>query len=172
MITTDVLVVGCGPSGLVAALALARSGVAVLAITKHSELSPTPRAHLTNQRSLEVLADLGVGDTARALAIPYSFMPDASFMRSLTGDEFGRMRGLGADYEGLSNSRQASPYEVSDLPQHILEPMLFGAAVKAGCHVRFDTELVTFDQDGEGVTAVLRDRLSDERMDVWVCKLT
>jgi len=57
---TDVLVVGSGPTGATCALALATYGVRVRVATKWNWLANSPRAHITNQRTLEVLRDLGV----------------------------------------------------------------------------------------------------------------
>ena len=65
-----VLVVGTGPAGGTAALALARLGVDVMVINKYPWTAPTPRAHITNQRTVEVLRDLGLADEALALATP------------------------------------------------------------------------------------------------------
>ena len=55
---TDVLVVGSGPAGSAAALALATYGVRTTVITKYGRLADTPRAHITNQRTMEALRDL------------------------------------------------------------------------------------------------------------------
>ncbi|MGO4842624.1 FAD-dependent monooxygenase, partial [Rhizobiaceae sp. 2RAB30] len=60
MFETDVLVVGSGPAGSAAAALLSTYGVANVQITKYGWLSDTPRAHITNQRTMEVLRDLGV----------------------------------------------------------------------------------------------------------------
>ncbi len=158
--STDVPVVGCSPAGLTAALAQARQGVRVLAVTKHRQLASTPRAHVTNQRSFEVLRDFGIEAEARRFATDYAQMPEQLFMRSLVGPEFGRIRGLGAE---RANGAEASPCSLADLPQHLLEPVLFQAAVKAGVDVRFNAELTSFEQDDRGVTPSVEDRLSGGR---------
>ena len=62
---TDVLVVGSGPAGGAMALALATYGVRVTVITKYGQLADTPRAHITNQRTMEVFRDLGLEDAVR-----------------------------------------------------------------------------------------------------------
>ena len=66
----DVVVVGTGPMGGTAALALATYGVRVHAVSKWHWLANTPRAHITNQRAMEVLRDLGVEEEAKQYAIP------------------------------------------------------------------------------------------------------
>ena len=69
-VDTDVLVVGSGPRGAGAALFLATCGTRTLVVTKYGRLSDTPRAHITNQRTMEVLEDLGVADAVIAEATP------------------------------------------------------------------------------------------------------
>ena len=59
---TDVLVIGSGPTGATTALALATYGVDVQMISRTNWLADTPRAHITNQRAMEVLRDLGIED--------------------------------------------------------------------------------------------------------------
>jgi 2,4-dichlorophenol 6-monooxygenase len=163
LVDTDVLVAGCGPAGLTASLALARQGVRVFAVTKHHQLAPTPRAHVTNQRTFEILRDFGLEAKAIALATSYARMPDQIFMRSLVGPEFGRVKGLGVDDD---YNRRASPCAIADLPQNLFEPVLFHAALRHGARVRFSTELLSFTQDEVGVTAILHDRVTEERTTV------
>jgi choline dehydrogenase-like flavoprotein len=49
-----VLIVGAGPAGLTLALALTRDGVPALTIERHPGTAHTPRAHIINQRTVEI----------------------------------------------------------------------------------------------------------------------
>lgn len=57
---TDVLIIGTGPAGSTLGLALANYGIKVQLFTQFSWLANSPRAHITNQRAMEVLRDLGM----------------------------------------------------------------------------------------------------------------
>jgi 2,4-dichlorophenol 6-monooxygenase len=89
---TDVLIVGSGPAGATAALALATLGVEHIVITKYTWTANSPRAHITNQRSVEIFRDLGIEPEIKANATPQHLMGDTVFCTSLSGDEIGRIR--------------------------------------------------------------------------------
>src|SRR4029450_6391470 len=76
---TDVIVVGLGPAGGTAALALATYGIRVHAVTMFPWVANTPRAHITNQRAMEVFRDLGIEEAATRLATPWDQMGDTVF---------------------------------------------------------------------------------------------
>ena len=80
---TDVLIVGTGPMGATTALALATQGVRTMMISQWSWLANTPRAHITNQRAVEVLRDLGIEDEVKKYAVPWDQMGDTLFTTSL-----------------------------------------------------------------------------------------
>lgn len=65
--STPVLVVGGGPSGMIAALCLARQGVSSVVVERRRGLGAHPKAHEINARTLEILDDLGI-DRARLMA--------------------------------------------------------------------------------------------------------
>lgn len=163
---TDVLVVGSGPAGGSAALLLATYGIRTLLVTKYGWLANTPRAHITNQRTMEVLRDLGVEDEALASGSPSHLMGDTVVCTSLTGDEIGRIRSWGTGPQSLTEYASKSPSQMIDLPQTYLEPILVGNAAARGAKVRFDTEFLSFTQDEDGVTALLRDRIRGDEFTV------
>src|SRR5260370_23213738 len=66
----DVLVVGAGPAGLTPSALLARSGVSAITATKYASTPSSPRPHITNQRTVEVLRDPCIEARVRAVATP------------------------------------------------------------------------------------------------------
>ena len=92
MVETDVLIVGAGPAGAICSLLLGDLGVRSLMINKYPATSPGPRAHITNQRCMEVLRDLGrdVEDEAYMFATNQDLMGENVFCVSLAGEELGR----------------------------------------------------------------------------------
>jgi 2,4-dichlorophenol 6-monooxygenase len=163
---TDVVVVGSGPAGGSAALLLASYGVKTLLVSKYGWVSNTPRAHITNQRALEVLRDLGVEQQALAAGTPQHLMGDTVFCTSLAGEEIGRIRTWGTSPHALTEYAAASPCGMIDLPQTYLEPILVTNAAARGAKVRFDTEFLSMEQDQDGVTVLLRDRIRGDEFTV------
>jgi 2,4-dichlorophenol 6-monooxygenase len=158
-VETDVLIVGSGPAGGAAALLLSTYGVGNIVVTKYGRLADTPRAHITNQRTMEVLRDAGIEDQVIAQATPQELMGDTVFCASLAGEELGRLRTWYTHPERLAEHVLASPTRICDMPQHLMEPVLADNAVARGTRFRFDTEYLSLDQDDDGVTATVRDRL-------------
>src|ERR1700712_5596082 len=159
-ISTDVLVVGSGPAGASAALFLASYGTRTLLVTRYGRLSDTPRAHITNQRTMEALRDMGVEQRLMREATPWEFMGNTTFCTSLAGEELGRIPSWGTDTARHADYELQSPCTMLDAPQTITEPVLMKAAQDRGARVRFDTEYVGHVQDDDGVSTTVRDRLT------------
>ena len=161
-ITTDVLIIGTGPAGSATAALLSSYGVANVVVNRYRWLANTPRAHITNQRTMEVLRDLGleVEEEAMKHATHQELMGNNVFCVSLAGEELGRMQSWGTSPESKARHLRASPCEMNDLPQTYMEPILFTTACKRGTQARMSTEYLSHVQDAEGVTTTCRDRLT------------
>ncbi len=167
-ITTDVLIIGTGPAGSATAALLSSYGVANMAVNRYRWLANTPRAHITNQRAMEVLRDLGreVEDEAYLFATHQDLMGENIFCESLAGEEIGRMKSWGNHPLSKAEHLLSSPTMMNDLPQTFMEPLLFKTACSRGTQARMSTEYVSHVQDEGGVTTTCRDRLSGETFTV------
>jgi 2,4-dichlorophenol 6-monooxygenase len=163
---TDVLVIGSGPAGSAAALALATYGVRTIVITKYGRLADTPRAHITNQRTMEALRDLGVEEEVVAQAVPQELMGNLVYCTSIAGEELGRLHAWGTRPDRTADYSAASPSRMCDMPQDLMEPVLLHNAQSRGARVRFDTEYLSMQQDDDGVTVHVRDRLRGDEYDL------
>ncbi len=157
---TDVVVVGSGPAGASAALFLATLGIPNIMITKYRWTANTPRAHITNQRAMEIFRDLGIEDQVQADATPHELMGDTVFCTSIAGEEIGRIRTWGTHPVREGDYRLASPCLPVDIPQTYLEPILVRNAAMRGTQARFSTEYLGHRQDADGVDVHVRDRLT------------
>ena len=161
-IETDVLIVGSGPAGVTSAALLSGYGIPNVMIEKYSWLANMPRAHITNQRTMEVLRELGVEDEVYQDAVPQEMMGNNVFCTSLAGEEVGRLLTWGNHPSRRADYELASPSRIVDIPQTMLEPIIFAKAMREGCLARFKTEYVSHTQDETGVVATVRDRVADQ----------
>ena len=165
-IETDVLVVGAGPAGLTASALLVRAGVKAIGITKYGGTADSPRAHITNQRTVEILRDLGVEDLLRQAAMPHELMGTQIFATSFAGLELSRTTAWGAGIDRKTDYERASPSSMCNISQHKLEPIILEAARRHGADIRFNSELVDLRQDEAGVTARIKDRSANTEHEI------
>jgi 2,4-dichlorophenol 6-monooxygenase len=167
-ITTDVLIIGTGPAGSACAALLATYGVETMAINRYRWLANTPRAHITNQRTMEVLRDLGrdVEDEAYMFASHQDLMGENVFCTSLAGEEIGRLKTWGKHPLSRAEHQLSSPSHMNDLPQTYMEPLLYKTACSRGAQGRMSVEYLSHVQDDDGVTTTCRDRLTGKELTV------
>ena len=119
-----VLVAGAGPVGCLAALLLARQGVASRLVDRRPGPASAPKAHAVNPRTLEICDSAGV--SAAALRRAGASANDAGFVRfmgTLAGPEFGAL-----PYERQDDAALAhTPFPLTNIPQPKFESALFEA---------------------------------------------
>ncbi len=149
---TDVLIVGGSMVGLAQALFLAQQGIRPILIERHAHISAHPRAQAASPRTMELIRALGLEQKVRAQENPHAQYGDILQVESLTGAELGRFDG----------PFRHDPNEVSTtgwtlIGQDRFEPVLRTKAEELGADIRFATEMAEYEQDNDGITAVLRD---------------
>jgi 2-polyprenyl-6-methoxyphenol hydroxylase-like FAD-dependent oxidoreductase len=158
MIETDVLIVGGSLVGLSAATFLAWHGVPTLSVERHHGTAIHPRAGHFHLRTLEVLRSVGLEDRVKAES-EKQFDPDGGInaVESLAGKEI-------ATYIANLNAgvAEVSPSTRLFMTQQSLEPLIRDRAQELGAAMRYATELVSFEQDQDGVTGLIRNVVTGE----------
>jgi 2-polyprenyl-6-methoxyphenol hydroxylase-like FAD-dependent oxidoreductase len=158
MIETDVLIVGGSLVGLSAATFLAWHGVPTLSVERHHGTAIHPRAGHFHLRTLEVLRSVGLEARVRA-ASEEQFDPNGGInaVESLAGKEIATyIANLNEGVAAISSSTRLF------MTQQSLEPLLRDRAEELGAAMRYATELVSFEQDADGVTGHIRNVVSGE----------
>ena len=159
-----VLIVGGGGAGLTASMALATLGVEALLVNSLPHTSVLPKAHVLNQRTMEIFTEVGVAPEIYARTCPPENMKATGWYAGLAGPhegygrELGRLEVWGGGYSD-PDYVAASPCATSNLPQIRLEPVLRAHAEQLNPgRVRFNHELTALTQDGDGVLATIIDK--------------
>jgi 2,4-dichlorophenol 6-monooxygenase len=147
---------------MTASLALSRYGIEHELIERHPGTAHMPRAHIVNQRTVEILRHLGIEERFRAAATPQTLMRNNLWVTSLAGREMIRTETWGTSARVAGQYQASSPCSMANCPQTIFEPMLVEAIRDAGRQPRFNTELQTLQQDVDGVTSTILDRATGE----------
>lgn len=152
--STSVLVVGGGLVGLSAAMFLAWHGVPTIVVERHPGSSPHPRAIGYTPRTMELYRAVGL-----ASSIPPA-PPGVGVRRvrvtSLAGEWFEEQPWTPPSAQPDTPVVEYSPCTGAGIAQDRLEPLLRDRAAELGADVRMSTELLSFEQDADGVTATLR----------------
>ncbi|MEU9237022.1 FAD-dependent oxidoreductase [Streptomyces subrutilus] len=158
-----VLIVGGSLVGLCTSLFLGRHGIRHMLVEKHAGTSMHPRGRGINVRTMELFRVAGVEDRIREAA-------------SVLADNHGILQGgslTGEDQEWLFQEidpggalARFSPSAWCLCSQNDIEPVLMSVTPALGADLRFSTELLSFETDDTGVTAVVKNRETGEHSTV------
>lgn len=153
---TDVLIVGAGAAGLTLAIDLARRGVDFHLIEQNAQPFGGSRGKGIQPRTMEVFEDLGFVDRIAAVGGPYPplrhYRADGTTEESLlTGEE--------------TAASPAEPYAAPlMLPQFATEAVMRERLAELGHEPQFAKRLARFEQDAEGVSALIEDASGEHRI--------
>ena len=149
-----VLIVGGSLIGLSTSLFLAWHGIRSLAVERHPGTAIHPRAALFNQRTLELYRTVGLEEEISRKA-DEEFLQDGAIMavETLAGKELAWF--LPTLNHGVED---VSPCRRTYCTQNVLEPILRRRAEELGADTQYNSELVSFEADKDGVTALIRER--------------
>jgi 2-polyprenyl-6-methoxyphenol hydroxylase-like FAD-dependent oxidoreductase len=149
-----ILIIGGSLVGLSTAMFLGWHGIPSLVVERHNGTAIHPRAGHFHLRTIELFRSVGIEETVRR-ASENQFPPDGgiSAVESLAGKEI-------ANYivnlnEGVT---KFSPTVRLFMTQQSLEPIIRARAEELGATLQYSTQLTSFEQDVDGVTAVIEDR--------------
>ncbi len=145
----DVIVVGCGPVGVMASLRAAQRGLSVVAVDRDLEIYPLPRAIGMDDEIQRLFQNAGQSDQLSDCSTP---MGGAEFLDA-DGNRVIGME-LPPDHRGPSGH-----YPIVSFDQPSVERFLRAAAVETGVEMRLGAEVtaVTGDQPDTDATVTLRD---------------
>ncbi|MFE5296679.1 FAD-dependent oxidoreductase [Streptomyces sp. NPDC056632] len=156
---TPVLIVGGSLVGLSTSLFLGRLGVPHTLVERHSGTSIHPRGRGNNVRTMELFRGAGVQQRIKEAASVLGANNGILQTPTLVGDA-GEWLFKKIDSDGSLG--RFSPAEWCLCSQNDLEPVLLESARELGADLRYSTELMSFEQDADGVTAQVKSRETGE----------
>ncbi len=139
--TTDVLIVGAGPTGLTLATALTARGFLPTVVDRQAAGANTSRAAVVHARTLEVLESIGVADRLVRLGVHAPRFTIRDRDRVLVPVRF-------------DNLPTRYPY-TSMISQAVTEAVLLERFTELGGQVLWRRTVTNLAQDDQGVTATL-----------------
>jgi len=146
---TEVLIAGAGPVGLALALELQRFGVRLRIVEKKAQRSATSKALGLQPRLSEIFAILGIEDKFAARGF--------GSIRAMNANS-GAKKLLRIEVRPPANQagRDACQPRMLIIPQSETEEILETTLQQRGHSVERRRELIGFEQDGDGVAAIIR----------------
>ncbi|MGI5197030.1 FAD-dependent oxidoreductase [Streptomyces sp. CA-288835] len=154
-----VLIVGGSLVGLSTSLFLGRLGVRHTLVERHAGTSIHPRGRGNNVRTMELFRVAGVEPAIRKAAETLAENHGILQTPTLVGDAG---EWLFKEIDPGGGLARFSPSSWCLCSQDDLEPVLLERATALGGDLRFSTELMSFDADSTGVSAVVKSRQTGE----------
>ncbi len=151
-----VVIAGGGPVGMVAALELARRGIACALLNDRPDTAAHPKANAFSPRTMEHFRRLGLADRVRHAGLPPEYPTDVTYHTRLTGYELARAPMPCWSAAVAEAARGAGPWD-SPEPPHRISQMFVERELRKylaefpSCQQLFGWRLETFREGAHGV---------------------
>lgn len=153
--TTDVVIVGAGPVGLLAAIELRTQGVNVLVLERLAAINPAIKAMSLGPLAVEALQRRGMGPALDVAEARNAAVMQA-FMQQVGTDLHGKKANISGHFAGLPLLRkdvQKEPQRRNRMVyQQSLEGILNARALALGVDIRRTRTVTGYDEDDDGIT--------------------
>ncbi|MET9341816.1 FAD-dependent monooxygenase [Nonomuraea sp. NPDC003804] len=168
-VEVPVMITGGGLTGLAAALFLRQQGVDCYLVERNTTTSQLLRSTHVSPRTMELFRTVDIQQAVWDVAekvIPGKFwsaqdLPPHQLPRAIlrAGSLADVVRGdVVVMEEGSNQFNDIGPVEPVWCGQDKVEPIMAREAVRRGAQISFNTEMLWFTQDDDGITAAVRDR--------------
>lgn len=137
---------GAGPTGLIAAILLARSGIRTRIVERRTEATRESRAFAVQARTLELMRSIGLSE---------AFLERGAICNGIDIHVGGKRRG-GLDLDRAQAADTPFPF-ILMIPQSETEAILIAELERLDVAIARGTELVDLAQDAAGVTSTVRE---------------
>ncbi|CAN5676472.1 FAD-dependent oxidoreductase [soil metagenome] len=160
-IKTPILIVGAGPVGLAAAIELGQRGVPCLLFERNARVGYAPRAKTTNVRTREHFRRWGIADKLRAASpLGVDYPSNVLFVTRMAGHLLARFENA---FYCAPGKHQLYSEHAQWIPQYSVEEVMREHLQTLPCvQLRFNCEVKSLEQDGNGVRVQAHDSQSGE----------
>ncbi|MGG0456961.1 FAD-dependent oxidoreductase [Bacillus mycoides] len=167
-----VLIVGGGLSGLSSALFLAKHNIDYLLIERHPSTAIHPKAGGITFRTMELFRELGLEKGIRLagkalenchgrIAVQTIAEVKNEELEQIRATQYENNEKLARKVVEISPSKQTACYQIT------LEEMMLQYAQKLGGNLSFNHELVSYEQNENGIIATIRNRETKEESTIY-----
>ncbi len=159
--TTDVLIAGGGPCGLMLAIELGRRGIRCVMVDAKPGTAFNPQANATQARTMEHFRRLGFADEIRALGLPPDHPTDIAYFTRYARHELARISLPTAAQAVVQIRKMTGSWSAAELPHRIsqkfVEQVLRRRAQSCpSVDIRYGSTLERFHDHGDSVSATVR----------------
>ena len=159
-LTTDVLIAGGGPCGLMLANELGRRGIRCLLVDMKPGTAFNPQANATQARTMEHFRRLGFAHKIRAQGLPADHPTDIAYLTRFSGRELARLRLPTAAAATQVIKTMGGSWSAAELPhrvsQKFVEVTLREEAEKlSDVDLRYGWQLTSFEDVGDRIVATI-----------------